>query len=98
MITNVFSILIINNIYCQKPSVQFKMTSEELSNIKAVYITVGEKESGTMLKVFADLRNCLEKKNIPSLEVTSHIIIDEDHRSAALPSYYNAFKYLYKKE
>lgn len=74
------------------------MNSEELSNIKAIYITVGEEESGTMLKGFADLKNCLIKKNIPSLDVTSHIIIDEDHRSAALPAYYKAFKYLYKKE
>lgn len=74
------------------------MTSKELFNIKSVYITVGEKESGTTLKAFADLRNCLKKKNIPSLEVTSRIIIDEDHMSAALPSYYNAFKYLYNKE
>jgi predicted alpha/beta superfamily hydrolase len=74
------------------------MTSEEISNIKTIYITAGEKESGNMLKGFADLKNCLIKKEISSLDVTSHIIIEEDHRSAALPAYYKAFKYLYKKE
>lgn len=74
------------------------ITSEELSNIKAIYISVGEKESGTMLKAFADLRYCLNKKNIPSLDVTAQMISDENHRSAALPAYYKAFKYLYIKK
>lgn len=75
-----------------------EMPSKHLTKIKAIYISVGEKEESDQYKGFADLRNCLEKKNIPSLDVTSHIIIDEDHRSAALPAYYKAFKYLYKKE
>ncbi len=71
------------------------MLSEELKSIKSIYITVGEKESGNMLKGFADLRDCLEKKNIPSLDMNSQIIYDENHTSAAMPAYYKAFKYLY---
>ena len=63
-----------------------------------IYISVGEKESGTMLKGFADLRYYLEKKSMPSLVLNSQIILEEDHRSAALPAYYKAFKYLYGKK
>ena len=74
------------------------MTSEELSNIKTIYLTVGDKESGTMLKGFADLRDCLKNKNISSLDARSLIIVDEDHRSAVIPAYYKAFKYLFKRE
>lgn len=74
------------------------MDSKKLSGIKAVYITVGENESGSMLKGFANLWNSLEKKGFSSLDVNPQIIIDEDHRSAALPAYYKAFKYLYRKE
>ena len=71
---------------------------ENLSNIKGIFITVGEKENGNQLKGFADLRDCIQKKNIPALNMTSYIIPDENHRSAVLSAYFKAFKYLYKKK
>lgn len=93
--------------YLGSPSLQYNdfalfdslnhMLPEDLTGIKSIYISVGEKESGTMLKGFADLRYWFEKMNIPSLVLNSQIILDEDHRSATLPAYYKAFEYLYGK-
>ena len=74
------------------------MSPAELKDIRSIYISVGEKESGNMLKGFADLRDCLKEKNIPSLDMHTQLILDEGHRSAALPAYYMAFKYLYEKK
>jgi hypothetical protein len=50
-----------------------------------------------ILKGFADLRDLLEEKNISSPKLTSHIFSGEDHRSAIIPAYYEAFKCLYGK-
>jgi predicted alpha/beta superfamily hydrolase len=70
------------------------MPPDKLSSIKAIYISVGEKESGTMLKGFANLRDHLQRKNIPSLNITAYIVDDEDHRSAAYIAFFKAMKYL----
>jgi len=72
------------------------MLPEELAGIKSIYISVGEKEDDTMLEGFAGLRDYLKEKNIPSVDMHSQLILGEGHRSAIMPAYYNAFKYLYE--
>lgn len=71
------------------------MPADRFSNIKGIFMSVGEKETGNQLKGFTDLRDCLEKKNIPLLQIRSYIVPEEDHRSAILTAYFKAFKYLY---
>jgi predicted alpha/beta superfamily hydrolase len=71
---------------------------DNFSNIRGIYITVGENENGNQLKAFSDLRDCLQQKNIPTLNLTSHIIPGEDHRTAILSAYLKAFKCLYSKK
>jgi predicted alpha/beta superfamily hydrolase len=94
--------------YLGSPSVQYNdfalldslnnMLPEELAGIKSIYISVGEREDSNMLKGFADLRDCFKEKNIPLLDMHSQLILDEGHRSAVMPAYYKAFKYLYEKK
>jgi predicted alpha/beta superfamily hydrolase len=71
--------------------------TEKLSTLKAVNISVGEKESSEQLKGFADLRDLLQEKNISSLKLTTHIFSGEDHRSAIIPAYYETFRCLFGK-
>ena len=68
------------------------MPPKGISNIKAIYISVGEKENDSQLKGVTDLKNWFQEKNISSLKLTTHIFSGEDHRSAIIPAYYESFK------
>ena len=65
------------------------------SSVKAIFISVGEEESGDYLKGFADFRDLMIKKEVPRLDVKSYIVIGEGHLLSSTPAIIKGLKYLY---
>ena len=65
------------------------------SSVDAVFISVGEEETGDYLKGFADIRDLLNKKEVPGLQVESYIVPGEEHLLASTPAIVKGLKFFY---
>ena len=65
------------------------------SSVDAVFISVGEEETSDYLKGFADIRDLLNKKEVPGLQVESYIVPGEGHLLASTPAIIKGLKFLY---
>jgi predicted alpha/beta superfamily hydrolase len=75
---------------------KLKDTPPEIySSVKAVFVSVGEEETGDYLKGFADLRDLINEKEVPGLKVGSYIVPGEGHLLASSPAIIKGFKFLY---
>jgi len=75
---------------------RLKETSPDMySSVDAVFISVGEEESGDYLKGFADIRDLLNKKEVPGLQVESYIVPGEGHLLASTPAFIKGLKFFY---
>lgn len=72
-----------------------EMPAEKLAGVKKVSVSVGEKENWEQLKGFIQLRDYLQAKKLPSLEIMSEIVNDEGHRGAIPESILKGLKYMY---
>ena len=68
---------------------------EIYSAVEAIFVSVGEEETGDYLKGFADLRDIMQEKGVPGLSVESHIITGEGHLLASTPAIIKGIKFLY---
>jgi len=75
---------------------RLKETPPEIcSAVEAIFVSVGEEESGDYLKGFADLRDIMQKKGVPGLRIESHIVTGEGHLLASSPAIIKGIKFLY---
>ena len=65
------------------------------SSVDAVFISVGEEESGDYLKVFADIRDLMTMKKVRGLQIDSYIVPGEGHLLASTPAFIKGLKFLY---
>ena len=65
------------------------------SSVNAVFISVGEEESGDYLKGFADMRDLLNKKEVRGLQIESYIVPGEGHLLASTPAIIKGLKFFY---
>ena len=68
---------------------------DSYASVEAVFISVGEEESGDYLKGFADIRDLMNKKKVPGLKVESYIVPGEGHLLASTPALIKGLKFLY---
>jgi len=75
---------------------RLKETPPEIySSVKAVFISVGEEETGDYMKGFADLRDLINEKEVPGLKVGSYIVPGEGHILASTPAIIKGLKFFY---
>ena len=65
------------------------------SSVDAVFISVGEEESGDYLKGFADIRDLMTNKKVKGLQIESYIVPGEGHLLASTPAFVKGLKFLY---
>lgn len=69
--------------------------AESYQDLKAkVYMSVGGEET-SFYKSFNQMKECLESRKYPGLELKTHIFKDEDHASGVATSISRALKWLY---
>ncbi len=75
-----------------------EVSPDMYSSVKAIFISVGEEESGDYLKGFADFRDLMIEKEVPGLKVKSYIVIGEGHLLSSTPAIIKGLKYLYSSK
>jgi len=72
-----------------------KTPPELYSSVNAVFVSIGEEESGDYLKGFADIRDLMIEKEVPGLRVESYIVPGEGHYLSSTPAIVKGLKFFY---
>lgn len=75
-----------------------KLSSDQLSSIKKIYLSVGEEESWEMLKSYALLRSIFLKQSLSDKHLKMEIIPNSGHVGAMPISLYNGVRFLFRND